>query len=177
MKKFLFVIVSLLSFSWALAQVNINTATAQELQTLNGIGPAKAAAIVEYRTANGPFKSPEDIKNVRGIGKGIYQKISSEITVGNGQTARTPAARACSRSPAHPGRDQGAPKAHGPVAQLVEQRVYTAAVVGSNPAGSTTGLLDGPLSCAVRVSASGSRAALRARGGRPSARPAPGGVG
>ena len=52
MKKFLFVIVSLLSFSWALAQVNINTATAQELQTLNGIGPAKAAAIVEYRTAN-----------------------------------------------------------------------------------------------------------------------------
>ena len=36
-----------------------------------------------------------------------------------------------------PGRDQGAPKAHGPVAQLVEQRVYTAAVVGSSPAGST----------------------------------------
>ena len=60
---------------------------------MNGIGPAKAAAIVEYRTANGPFKSPEDIKNVRGIGNGIYQKISSEITVGNGQTARTPAAR------------------------------------------------------------------------------------
>mgnify|MGYP000855597267 CR=1 FL=1 len=93
MKKFLFIIVSLLSFSWALAQVNINNATAQELQTLNGIGPAKAAAIVEYRTANGPFKAPEDIKNVRGIGNGIYQKISSEITVGNGQTARTPAAR------------------------------------------------------------------------------------
>ncbi len=93
MKKFLFIIVSLLSFSWALAQVNINTATAQELQTLNGIGPSKAAAIVEYRNANGPFKSPEDIKNVRGIGNGIYQKISSEITVGNGQATRTPAAR------------------------------------------------------------------------------------
>ena len=93
MKKFLFIIVSLLSFSWALAQVNINTATAQELQTLNGIGPSKAAAIVEYRNANGPFKSPEDIKNVRGIGNGIYQKISSEITVGNGQATRTPAPR------------------------------------------------------------------------------------
>lgn len=93
MKKFLFIIVSLLSFSWALAQVNINTATAQELQTLNGIGPSKAAAIVEYRNANGPFKSPEDIKNVRGIGNGIYQRISSEITVGNGQATRTPAAR------------------------------------------------------------------------------------
>ncbi|OAM29268.1 MULTISPECIES: ComEA family DNA-binding protein [Eikenella] len=92
MKKFLFVVFTLLSFSWALAQVNINTATAQELQTLNGIGPAKAAAIVEYRTANGPFKSTEDIKNVRGIGNGIYQKISEEITVGNGQAARAPAA-------------------------------------------------------------------------------------
>ena len=92
MKKFLFAVLTLLSFSWALAQVNINTATAQELQTLNGIGPSKAAAIVEYRTANGPFKSPEDIKNVRGIGNGIYQKISEEITVGNGQAARAPAA-------------------------------------------------------------------------------------
>lgn len=44
---------------------------------------------------------------------------------------------AASRPQPSPGRDQGAPKAHGPVAQLVEQRVYTAAVVGSNPAGST----------------------------------------
>ena len=102
MKKFLFIIVSLLSFSWALAQVNINTATAQELQTLNGIGPSKAAAIVEYRNANGPFKSPEDIKNVRGIGNGIYQKISSEITVGNGQAARTPAARPAATPAAKP---------------------------------------------------------------------------
>ena len=102
MKKFLFIIVSLLSFSWALAQVNINTATAQELQTLNGIGPSKAAAIVEYRNANGPFKSPEDIKNVRGIGNGIYQKISSEITVGNGQAARTPAARPAAQQQPQP---------------------------------------------------------------------------
>lgn len=117
MKKFLFVIVSLLSFSWALAQVNINTATAQELQTLNGIGPAKAAAIVEYRTANGPFKSPEDIKNVRGIGNGIYQKISSEITVGNGQTARTPAARpAAQQQQPQPATPAAKPSASKPAA-------------------------------------------------------------
>ena len=94
MKKFLFAVFTLLSFSFALAQVNINTATAQELQTLNGIGPAKATAIVEYRNTNGPFKSPEDIKNVRGIGDGIYQRISSEITVGGGQAARAPSATA-----------------------------------------------------------------------------------
>ena len=117
MKKFLFVIVSLLSFSWALAQVNINTATAQELQTLNGIGPAKAAAIVEYRTANGPFKSPEDIKNVRGIGNDIYQKISSEITVGNGQTARTPAARpAAQQQQPQPATPAAKPSASKPAA-------------------------------------------------------------
>ena len=94
MKKFLFAVFALLSFSFALAQVNINTATAQELQTLNGIGPAKATAIVEYRNTNGPFKSPEDIKNVRGIGDGIYQRISSEITVGGGQATRAPSAAA-----------------------------------------------------------------------------------
>ena len=117
MKKFLFVIVSLLSFSWALAQVNINTATAQVFQTLNGIGPSKAAAIVEYRNANGPFKSPEDIKNVRGIGNGIYQKISSEITVGNGQTARTPAARpAAQQQQPQPATPAAKPSASKPAA-------------------------------------------------------------
>ena len=116
MKKFLFVIVSLLSFSWALAQVNINTATAQELQTLNGIGPSKAAAIVEYRNANGPFKSPEDIKNVRGIGNGIYQKISSEITVGNGQAARTPAARPAAQQQPQPAAAKPATPAAKPAA-------------------------------------------------------------
>ena len=116
MKKFLFIIVSLLSFSWALAQVNINTATAQELQTLNGIGPSKAAAIVEYRNANGPFKSPEDIKNVRGIGNGIYQKISSEITVGNGQAARTPAARPAAQQQPQPAAAKPATPAAKPAA-------------------------------------------------------------
>ena len=116
MKKFLFIIVSLLSFSWALAQVNINTATAQELQTLNGIGPSKAAAIVEYRNANGPFKSPEDIKNVRGIGNGIYQKISSEITVGNGQAAHTPAARPAAQQQPQPAAAKPATPAAKPAA-------------------------------------------------------------
>ncbi|MBH5330100.1 ComEA family DNA-binding protein [Eikenella sp. S3360] len=116
MKKFLFAVFTLLSFSWALAQVNINTATAQELQTLNGIGPSKAAAIVEYRTTNGPFKSTEDIKNVRGIGNGIYQKISAEITVGNGQAARTPAANRQAVSPQQPAAAKPATPAAKPAA-------------------------------------------------------------
>ena len=130
MKKFLFIIVSLLSFSWALAQVNINTATAQELQTLNGIGPSKAAAIVEYRNANGPFKSPEDIKNVRGIGNGIYQKISSEITVGNGQAARTPAARPAAQQQPQP----AAAKPTTPAAKPAANKPAAARPAAAKPA-------------------------------------------
>lgn len=50
------------------APVNINTADATGLQALDGIGPAKAAAIVEYRDANGPFSSADDLTAVEGIG-------------------------------------------------------------------------------------------------------------
>ncbi|WP_037588182.1 ComEA family DNA-binding protein [Stenoxybacter acetivorans] len=86
MKKFLFVIISLLSLSWALAGVNINTATVQELQTLPGIGASKAQAIVDYRNEHGSFASAEDITKVKGIGSGIFQKLKDEIEV-NSKTA------------------------------------------------------------------------------------------
>ena len=60
-------------------KVNINTALFSELITLTGIGEGKANAIIEYRKTNGPFKSIEEIKNVKGIGEGIYQKIKDKI--------------------------------------------------------------------------------------------------
>ncbi len=62
--------------------VNINTALAFELESLPGIGPALAQRIVEYRNANGPFLSTEDIVNVPGIGPGTYERIKDLITVG-----------------------------------------------------------------------------------------------
>lgn len=62
-------------------KVNINTATSSELQTLNGIGEAKAKAIIEYREKNGNFEKIEDIKNVSGIGDSVYEKIKDNITV------------------------------------------------------------------------------------------------
>ncbi len=62
-------------------KVNINTATSSELQTLNGIGEAKAKAIIEYREKNGNFEKIEDIKNVSGIGDSVYDKIKDNITV------------------------------------------------------------------------------------------------
>lgn len=61
--------------------VNINTATAEELKTLPGIGDSKANQIISYRDSNGSFSSIEDIKNVNGIGDSIFSQIQSLITV------------------------------------------------------------------------------------------------
>ncbi len=61
--------------------VNINTATATELMTLPGIGQSKANQIIAYRDANGLFSSIEDIKNVSGIGDGIFNQINSYIKI------------------------------------------------------------------------------------------------
>lgn len=63
------------------AKVNINTAEVNELTSLNGIGKAKAEAIVAYRTANGNFKAVEDLTKVNGIGDKILEKIKPEITI------------------------------------------------------------------------------------------------
>lgn len=61
--------------------VNINLATAEELQTLSGVGEATAAAIIEDREANGPFTSPEDLMRVSGIGEKKYAKVKDHICV------------------------------------------------------------------------------------------------
>lgn len=61
--------------------VNLNTASLEELMSLNGIGETKAKAIIEYRDTSGGFKSIEDIKNVSGIGESTYENIKNNITV------------------------------------------------------------------------------------------------
>jgi len=61
--------------------VNINTADAERLATLKGIGPALAQRIIEYREQNGNFKSVDEIKNVRGIGDKKFAAFKDKITV------------------------------------------------------------------------------------------------
>ena len=87
MKKLIFTTLSLLGAAWAMAAVNINTATAEELRALPGVGPSKAAAIVEYRQQNGNFKSVDELKNVKGIGDGILNRLRDEATVSGGAKA------------------------------------------------------------------------------------------
>lgn len=68
-----------------LRTVNINTASAGELETLPGIGKKKAAAIVAYREEHGAFAAVEEIENVSGISDGLFEKIREYITVEEGR--------------------------------------------------------------------------------------------
>lgn len=61
--------------------VNINTATAEELDTLPGIGPVLAERIVAYREENGPFQTEEDLLQVSGIGEAKLEELRGQITL------------------------------------------------------------------------------------------------
>ena len=88
MKKLLLVLVSALSFSIsAWAAVDLNTASQAELETVKGIGPAKAKAIIEFRKKNGDFRSVNDLDKVPGFGKKTLDMVKKDITVGNATAA------------------------------------------------------------------------------------------
>jgi competence protein ComEA len=72
---------------WA-AAVDINTADAKALESLNGIGPAKAQAIVDYRTKNGPFRMVDDLAKVPGIKAATVDKNRELATVGGTAAAK-----------------------------------------------------------------------------------------
>ena len=73
---------SLSSFAaFAADKININTASADELQLLNGVGPSTANAIVEYREQNRAFANVEDLANIKGIGEKKVANIAENVTV------------------------------------------------------------------------------------------------
>ena len=63
------------------APVNINTAGVKQLMTLEGVSQKVAEKVVEYRAAHGPFKKPEEIQKVQGIGPGLWAKNRERIVV------------------------------------------------------------------------------------------------
>lgn len=64
----------------AAGRVNLNTASAEELQSLPGIGEVLAARIIEYREQSGPFACPEELMAVKGIGESLFDAVSGRIT-------------------------------------------------------------------------------------------------
>lgn len=88
MKKIMVVLMFLMSMmlaggAYAGDMVNVNTATVAQLETIKGIGPKTAAAIVAYRAEHGDFSSVTGLTAVKGIGDKKLQKISDSLTVGD----------------------------------------------------------------------------------------------
>ncbi|MBP3493864.1 MAG: helix-hairpin-helix domain-containing protein [Oscillospiraceae bacterium] len=69
--------------SLAIQQININTADAQQLQRLDGIGPVLAQRIVEWRTAHGAFTSVEELLEIEGIGNATLENLRDMIIIGD----------------------------------------------------------------------------------------------
>ena len=70
--------------------VNINSASATELEALPGIGAKTAARIIEYRQKNGPFKKIEELMNVRGVGEKNFLKLKPQIVVSAAKADHAP---------------------------------------------------------------------------------------
>ena len=68
------------------AAVDVNMATQSELESVKGLGPAKAKAIIDYREKHGPFKSLDELANVKGLGKASVAKFQSDLSVNEAQS-------------------------------------------------------------------------------------------
>lgn len=75
-----FALAALMCSGLALAKVNVNTATAEELDTLYGIGETRAQAIIDYRRQNGPFKSLRDLKKVPGLHDNVVEGLKGKVS-------------------------------------------------------------------------------------------------
>ena len=81
-KSLLFIVLFFFSSWLHAAQVNINTADAETLSSeLSGVGQSKAEAIIAYRDQHGPYKTIEDLVNVKGIGMATIDRNKSKLTL------------------------------------------------------------------------------------------------
>ena len=98
----LFLAGSLLWAGLALAQININSASKEQLDSLKGIGPVKAQAIIDYRRQHGPFNSVDELEKVPGIGPETLKDIRGKVMVSGPAATTTKAAPAAKPAPARP---------------------------------------------------------------------------
>ncbi|MEY3209682.1 MAG: hypothetical protein RIT28_163 [Pseudomonadota bacterium] len=123
---------ALLFSGTAAAGVNINTASQSELETLPGIGPSKAVAIIQHREAHGPFKALNDLDAVNGIGPATLTNLNGLVEFGDGAVA--PAAPATTTTTGNTGGSRPttsaapAPKAAAPASPGGKININTAAL-------------------------------------------------
>ncbi|UNK56898.1 helix-hairpin-helix domain-containing protein [Pseudoxanthomonas daejeonensis] len=102
-KSLLLSLLLLAGSAFAADRVDINVASAAQLEkSLVGIGPSKAEAIVEYRKANGPFKSADELALVKGIGLKTVERNRDLIAVGGSRAAPAKAKPAAAATPSKP---------------------------------------------------------------------------
>lgn len=82
LKRLMALSISLMLSTSALAVVDLNTATQSELETVKGIGPAKAQRIIEYRQKNGSFRNLDALASVKGFGKASVARLRNELVAG-----------------------------------------------------------------------------------------------
>ena len=80
-KSILVALLLLPALLFAEETININTADKETLMMIKGVGEARAADIIDYREANGPFKTIEELTNIKGIGDTTLEKNSGNLTV------------------------------------------------------------------------------------------------
>ncbi len=105
----------------ALAVVNINTATKEELTTLKGVGDKRAQEIIDYRKKNGNFKSVDDLEKVPGIGPGLMKQIRPDVTV----TAKTSTDKTATKAGEEKGKGATAKTTEAPKSDAMKSTTAT----------------------------------------------------